>query len=418
MDKENQLFTAFNSPFGRCCFLRMPFGIKSAQKVFQKRVSQLFENLKGVETDIDDILVWGTTRKEHDDRLRSVLYRCQEVGITLNAEKCKFRVKEVTYIGHILSADGVRPDQEKIRAIKEMPAPTDKKGVQRLLGTINYLAKFVPNMSTVTEPIRKLLKEEHEFIWTHEQQQAFEKLKDIITKNAVLSFYDVSKPVTVSCDASQCGLGEYAESRYANIERESLGVLFGLESFNDYTYGKHIHVESDHKPLEMVVRKSLGCAPPRLQRMLFRLQKYDFSLKYIPGKDLIVPDMLSRAPIKINTNNEVENDIECFLRNTSMSDRNLEQITEETSKDDTLQTLTRLIIDGWPNEKNEVPNEVFEYWNFRDELSTVNGIILKGEKIIIPASMRKDMLNKLHKGHFGIEKKKRKLAREYLLARN
>ncbi|VDI46803.1 Hypothetical predicted protein [Mytilus galloprovincialis] len=127
MDKESQLLTTFNSPFGRYCFLRMPFGIKSAQEVFQKRVSQLFENLKGVETDIDDILVWGTTRKEHDDRLRSVLNRCQEVGLTLNAEKCKFRVKEVTYIGHTLSADGVRPDQEKIRAIKEMPAPTDKK---------------------------------------------------------------------------------------------------------------------------------------------------------------------------------------------------------------------------------------------------------------------------------------------------
>ncbi|CAC5407755.1 unnamed protein product [Mytilus coruscus] len=255
MDKESQLLTTFNSPFGRYCFLRMPFGIKSAQEVFQKRVSQLFENLKGVETDIDDILVWGTTRKEHDDRLRSVLNRCQEVGLTLNAEKCKFRVKEVTYIGHTLSADGVRPDQEKIRAIKEMLAPTDKKGVQRLLGTINYLAKFVPNMSAVTEPIRKLLKEEHKFIWTHEQQQAFEKLKDIITKNLVLSFYDVSKPVTVSCDASQCGLGAMliqdnkpvayasrsltdAERRYANIERELLGVLFGLERFNDYTYGK------------------------------------------------------------------------------------------------------------------------------------------------------------------------------------
>ncbi|VDI83091.1 Hypothetical predicted protein [Mytilus galloprovincialis] len=268
--------------------------------------------------------------------------------------------------------------------------------------------------------------------WTHEQQQAFEKLKDIITRNPVLSFYDVSKPVTVSCDASQCGLGAMliqenkpvayasrsltdAESRYANIERELLGVLFGLERFNYYTYGKHINVESDHKPLEMIVRKSLGCAPPRLQRMLLRLQKYDFSLKYIPGKDLIVPDMLSRAPIKINTNNEVENDIECFvnmvIRNTSMSDRNLEQITEETSKDGTLQTLTRLIIDGWPDEKNEVPKEVFEYWNFRDELSNVNGIILKGEKIVIPASMRKNILNKLHEGHLGIEKT-RKLARD------
>ncbi|VDI53877.1 Hypothetical predicted protein [Mytilus galloprovincialis] len=188
-------------------------------------------------------------------------------------------------------------------------------------------------MSAVTEPIRKLLKEENEFIWTHEQQQEYGKLKDIITRNPVLSFYDVSKPVTVSCDASQCGLWAMliqdnkpvtvsfdasqcglwamliqddkpvtvscdasqcglgamliqdnkpvayasrsltdAESRYANIERELLGVLFGLERFNDYTYGKHINVESDHKPLEMIVRKSQERAPPRLQRMLLRFQ--------------------------------------------------------------------------------------------------------------------------------------------------
>ncbi|CAC5408403.1 unnamed protein product [Mytilus coruscus] len=128
MDKESQLLTTFNSPFGRYCFLRMPFGIKSAQEVFQKRVSRLFENLKGVETDIDDILVWGTTRKEHDDRLRSVLNRCQEVGLTLNAEKCKFRVKEVTYIGHTLSADGVRPDQEKYGLSKKCRLQQTKKG--------------------------------------------------------------------------------------------------------------------------------------------------------------------------------------------------------------------------------------------------------------------------------------------------
>ncbi|CAC5421276.1 unnamed protein product [Mytilus coruscus] len=201
MDKESQLLTTFNSPFRRYCFLRMPFGIKSAQEVFSKRVSQLFENLKGVETDIDDILVWGTTRKEHDDRLHSVLNRCQEVGLTLNAENASFESKSKVCSEHVNS---YRAYQKAI----------EKKNT--------------------------------EFIWTHEQQQAFEKLKDIITKNPVLSFYDVSKPVTVSCDASQCGLGAMliqdnkpvayasrsltdAESRYANIERELLGVLFGLE---------------------------------------------------------------------------------------------------------------------------------------------------------------------------------------------
>ncbi|VDI53876.1 Hypothetical predicted protein [Mytilus galloprovincialis] len=159
MDKESQLLTTFNSPFRRYCFLRMPFGIKSAQEVFRKRVSQLFENLKGVETDIDDILVWGTKQKEHDDRLRSVLNRCQEVGLTLNAEKCKFRVKEVTYLGHTLSADGVRPDEEKIRAIKEMPAPTDKKETQRLLGTYSIPLKSRKETKAKLHHFSRILKD-------------------------------------------------------------------------------------------------------------------------------------------------------------------------------------------------------------------------------------------------------------------
>ena len=100
LDEESQLLTTFNSPFGRYCFMRMPFGIRSAQEVYQKRISQIFENLEGVETDIDDIIIWGQT-EEHNRRLEAVLRKCEEVGLTLNPEKCQFRMKEVTYIGQV-----------------------------------------------------------------------------------------------------------------------------------------------------------------------------------------------------------------------------------------------------------------------------------------------------------------------------
>ena len=135
LDEKSQLLTAFNSPFGRYCFMRMPLGIRSAHEVYQKRISQIVENLEGVETNIDDIIIWGQTEEEHNRRL-------EEVGLTLNSEKCQFKMTDVTYIGHVLSKDGIRPDPEKIKAIKDMLAPVDKKGVQRLLGTL----KFVPNM--------------------------------------------------------------------------------------------------------------------------------------------------------------------------------------------------------------------------------------------------------------------------------
>ena len=115
LSPESQLLTTFSSPFGRYCFLRMPFGITSAQGIFQKRISQLLGDLPGVETDIDDILIWGKTKEEHDKRLNAVLKRCEEINLTLNKDKCLFGVSQVTYIGHILNAKGVQPDPEKVK---------------------------------------------------------------------------------------------------------------------------------------------------------------------------------------------------------------------------------------------------------------------------------------------------------------
>ncbi len=158
LDDESSRLTTFNTPFGRYRFLRMPFGIHSAQEIFHKRVNHLFEDLEGVETDIDDILVCGRTIEEHDQRLKATLDRTKLIGMTLNPDKCKLRVTEVTYLGHKLTGEGVPPDQSKVEAIINMPAPQDKAGVQRLLGMVNYLAKFIPGMSEITAPLRELLK--------------------------------------------------------------------------------------------------------------------------------------------------------------------------------------------------------------------------------------------------------------------
>ena len=205
LDEESQLLTTFNTPFGRYCYQVTPFGITSAQEVFQKRMSQHFGDLEGVETDIDDIIVHAETEVKHDHRVHAVLERCEKINLTLNKEKCVFKVKEVTYIGHKLTQEGIKPDDEKVRAINDMPAPTDKKGVERLLGTVNYLGKFIPNLATVTEPIRVLLRKDIEFQWAREQEKALHEIKSILTKDGgpVLKFFDVQKPVTISCDACQ-----------------------------------------------------------------------------------------------------------------------------------------------------------------------------------------------------------------------
>ena len=183
----------------------------------------------------------------------------------------------MTYIGHTLNAKGVQPDSEKVRAIQDMPPPVDKKGVERLLGTINYLAKFIPNMSTITHPIWELLKSDNKFSWGEPQIKAFSEIKQVLSAAPVLAYFDVNKPVTITCDASQSGLGAlllqddkpiaYAsraltdpETRYAQIEKELLAVVFAFTRFHQYVYGKEVKVESDHKPLESITKKPLSAA--------------------------------------------------------------------------------------------------------------------------------------------------------------
>ena len=410
LDEESQLLTTFNTPFGRYCYQVTPFGIKSAQEVFQKRMSQHFGDL-GVETGIDDIIIHAETIVEHDHRLQSVLDRCEKINLTLNKDKCVFKVQEVTHINHKLTHKGIQLDEEKIRAISEMPAPTDKEGVERLLGTVNYLGKFIPNLATATTPIRVLLRKDIEFQSSHKQDEAFQENKNILTKDEgpVLRFFYVQKPITISCDASPTGLGGVllqekcpvayasrtlteAESRYAQIERELLAVQFSLERFNQYTYGKKVTIESDYKPLEAIVNKPLAAAPPpRLQRILLRMQKYDYTLGYKSRKELVLPDMLSRAPLSKTSDDNIEDEIALHIKlissNLPFSKSKLEEVRDETSNDESMRQLKETITSGWPETRAEAPASTLPYWDVRDQLSEIDGIILKGERVLVPPSM-------------------------------
>ncbi|XP_037529171.1 uncharacterized protein LOC119406504 [Rhipicephalus sanguineus] len=157
LSADSQELTTFITPYGRYCFCRLPFGITSAPEYFQKQMARILEGQEGVANMIDDILVFGRTRQEHDARLSQVLSRLAKAGITLNEDKCRFGVSEVSFLGVVVSAKGIRPDPSKVEAVKAMEAPTDVAGVRRLLGMVNHLARFLPHISDVTAPIRALL---------------------------------------------------------------------------------------------------------------------------------------------------------------------------------------------------------------------------------------------------------------------
>ena len=188
-----------------------------------------------------------------------------------------------------------------MEAITKMPRPRDKAEVRRFLGMINYMAKFLPNLSELSEPLRNLTKEETQFIWSDVQKDAFSKLKKMLTEPPLLRYYDLGEEVTIESDSSDYGMGAVllqagrpvafasctlteTERRYCQIEKECLALVFACYRFDHYLHGRQkITALTDHKPLETILRKSINQAPKRLQRMMLRLQKYHLNVVYKKG---------------------------------------------------------------------------------------------------------------------------------------
>lgn len=432
LDEESSKLLTFNTPIGRYRFLRLPFGTCSSSEVFSKAIRDMFADIPGVECIVDDILVWGETEREHDARVRRVLDRCREKNFKLNRNKFEVRVPEVKYVGHVITSNGLKVDPEKVRAITEMPPPVDVQGVKRFLGAVQYCAKFIPNLSDVSEPLRQLCKSDIQWHWDSPQVTSFEKLKTLVSSTPVLTYYDVTKPVTLSADSSSTGLGAVllqdqhpvaygsraltdAQTRYAQIDREMLAIVYGCEKFHHYIYGRHVRVETDHKPLVAIYQKPLYRATPRLQRMLLRLQRYDLELVYVPGKEMYISDTLSRAYLNESTETLVDNelDVNILEAHLPVSPSKLQELKQATANDEILQKLVRVVVSGWPEERSRTEESVRQFWNYRDEITVIDGLLYKGQRLIIPKSARSAMLSKLHESHLGVVKTKQR-ARDIL----
>lgn len=425
LDEESQKLCTFATPFGNYRFLRMPFGIKSGPKVFQKMNYQNFGDIKNVFAYMDDILVTGKTREEHDRALLEVLNRAREKGVKFNMKKLQLAVDKVKYLGHIFSEGKIEPDNERMEAIKEMGEPRDKTDLRKFLGVVGTIRPFVPNLSDFTEPLRELLKKNVIYRWTEKQTEAFNKIKQQIIDAPNLVPFDQAKEIEVESDASKGGLGcgllqekkpvafasrslSDAEQHYSQIEKEFLSILFACKKFEFYTYGRKFKVRNDHKPLTSIIEKEIHKIPSaKLQNIRLKLLRYDIQLEYTPGKLIHIADYLSRYSMK-HKEEDVEKDLINAVLSINVSDERKIEFQNETDSDSVLSNLKRYCLDGWPRNKAKCFDNVKMFFKMRNEIMIDDNILFWNERIIVPSSMRMKMLRQLHEPHFGMTKTKKR----------
>ncbi|XP_062537952.1 uncharacterized protein K02A2.6-like [Armigeres subalbatus] len=437
LDEESSKLTTFWTPFGRYRWTRLPFGIASAPEIFQLKLQQVIQDLEGVECIADDLLIFGigdtleAALKNHNHNLQLLFRRLKENNVKLNRSKLNVCQTSVKFYGHVLTTQGLRPDETKRLAIKNYPTPSDRKEVHRFIGMVNYLSKFIRNLSINLTNLRKLILETVPWQWTPVEQEEFELVKSLVSNINTLQYYDVTKPLTVECDASCFGLGVavyqnggiigYAsrtltatEKNYAQIEKELLAIVFACTRFDQLIVGNpRTVIKTDHKPLLNVFNKPLLSAPKRLQHMLLKLQRYNLHLEFVTGKNNVVADALSRAPLqnedcdsyeKMNVYEVLQEMSQVKLSSfLNVSDARLAELAEYTNGDSSLQAITHYIQHGWPSTVDQVPDGAKIYFAYRHELATQDGLIFRGDRILVPHALRRKLVDSCHASHNGIE---------------
>lgn len=314
--EEDKHKTAFSSDIGHYQFNRMPFGLKNAPATYQRLMNTVLSGLQGTRCFVymDDIVIYGFNLEDHNNKLKEVFNRLHCSNLRLQPDKCEFLKKEVVFLGHVITENGVKPNPEKIKSIVNYPIPKNVKEIQAFLGLCNYYRRFIEDFASIAKPLTDLTKKNKPFQWTENQQYSFETLKEKLTVKPILQYPDFNKPFNLSTDASSYAIsgilsqGEIpndlpisfasrilnqAEQNYSTIEKELLAIVWAVKYFRPYLYGKKFVIYTDHKPLIYLFNvKDPGS---RLVRWRLKLEEYDYTIKFKPGKHNTNADALSRA---------------------------------------------------------------------------------------------------------------------------
>ncbi|CAA7042884.1 unnamed protein product [Microthlaspi erraticum] len=326
IDEADVRKTAFRTRYGHFEFVVMPFGLTNAPAAFMRLMNDVFREYLDVFVIIfiDDILVYSRSQEEHATHLRLVLEKLREQKLFAKLSKCSFWQREMGFLGHIVSAEGVSVDPAKIEAIRDWPRPSSATEIRSFLGLAGYYRRFVKGFATMAQPMTKLTGKDVPFVWSAECEESFSQLKEMLTTTPVLALPEPGKPYMVYTDASGIGLGcvlmqegrviAYASRQWQGSERNrpthdlELGaVIFALKIWRSYLLGETVQVFTDHKSLQHIFTQPMMNA--RQTRWVEFLADYQVSINYHPGKANLVADALSRR----RYDSAVERDVESLV---------------------------------------------------------------------------------------------------------
>ena len=424
LDETSRGITTFSTPWGLYRYRRLMFGVASAPEVYQHTLRKALVGLEGVQNYSDDIIVHGKDQEEHDQRLRALMVRAKELGMTLNSKKCEFGLTEIDYLGFRVSANGIAMSPKKVEVIRTAREPRNTREVAGFLGLVKWVGKFLPNLSTVAEPLMHLCRDNRLFSWGEEQKKAFNDIKKMVGDVKTLAYFDARCETFVVADASPHGLGavlyqiqdgvsrvvEYAhrsltsvERRYSQSEREALALVYACEHFFMYLAGHHFTLITDHKPLQHIFGKTSSKPTPRLERWALRLMAFNYTIRYEPGPTNIADPLSRLATVSQGYPTPTEAYVRVVAAEACPSAVSWEEVQKASLECPEIESVKRSIrSDDWKE-------SLAAYRANRLEFCECDEAVMRGSRLVVPVSLRDRFMKLAHEGHQGTVKTKQRL---------
>ena len=368
-----------------------------------------------------DILVTGWNLDEHLQNLEAVLARLHKSGFRLKREKCAFFLPSVDFLGHRITASGIQPSPDKVKAVQEAPTPQDVSQLKSFIGLVNYDGKFLPDLSNLLAPLHRLMQKDAKWSWGAEQAQAFREVKRMLTSDCLLVQFDPDWELLLAWDASPYGVGavhshrgpdgkeqpvafaslslNLAEKNYSQLEKEGLAIVFAVKKFHQFLFGRPFTITSDHKPLQHLLKPSNAVstmASARMQRWALLLSGYDYSISYKPGEQHANADSLSRLPLPESPESfSLPPETIHLMQQLDASPVTSDLIKRMTGQDPLLSKVRDLVLQGGSYPTPEVVKPYHKYWN---ELSVHAGCLLRGSRAVVPPQARAKVVELMHEG--------------------